>query len=318
MDQTLSWAPHIAEMAKLFQHTEEEKRQIVKNLECSEEGLKEDVEAIMEWFYKQPHLADAGIDPDVVRTFLLINKGSREKAKRRIDNFYKYRGLAPELIQSRIQALSSDQKLWTTFRYAAIPKLYQRKRITIIQLCEPNPSIFLADQVFRNLYMMNDIRVKYDCFQGDIWVVDLKDGKIGHLLRVNPMMAQRSAQIFQDGLGFKVHAIHILNFPSIGQQILSFFRKFVKAKIMDRVMIHSSVEELHEFIPKEYLPKDFGGDSWSMQEYTDICEKELRSEATKQFLLNACNHVSNEKKRPASDCNNYEYMSGTFKKLNID
>ncbi|XP_061723105.1 uncharacterized protein LOC133529411 isoform X2 [Cydia pomonella] len=177
-------------------------RTIEKNLECSEEGLKEDVDAIMDWFQKQPHLVDAGIDPDVVRTFLLVAKGSREKAKRRIDNFYKYRGLAPELIQSRIQALSSNQDLWVTHRYAAILKLYEGRRITIIQLYDPDQSSVSSEQVFRNLYMMSDLRIKYDCFRGDIWVVDLKNATLGHLLRVNPILGQKSAQIFQD-LGSK-------------------------------------------------------------------------------------------------------------------
>ncbi|XP_063388744.1 alpha-tocopherol transfer protein-like [Cydia fagiglandana] len=302
---------------KLFPHTTEERIAIEKYLECSEEGLKEDVAAIMDWFQKQPHLVEAGIDPDVVRTFLLVSKGSREKAKRRIDNFYKYRGLAPELIQSRIQALSSDQDLWTIYRYAAILKLYEGKRIAIVQFFDPDPSSFSAEQVFRNLYMIIDLRVKYDCFRSEIWVVDLKNATLGHLLRLNPMLAQKSAQIFQDGLGFKVHSIHVLNCPSIGQQIISLFRKFVKAKIMDRVMIHASVEALHEFLPKQYLPKDYGGEDCSMQEYTDMYEKELRSDSTKQFLLNACKHVSDEKKRPATDYN-YEFLSGTFKKLDID
>lgn len=49
----------------------------------------------------------------VVENMLVAAKGSIEKAKRRIDNFYKYRGFAPELIQNREKLLSDPDDLWS-------------------------------------------------------------------------------------------------------------------------------------------------------------------------------------------------------------
>lgn len=71
---------------------------------------------------------------------------------------------------------------------------------------------------------------------------------------------------FQEGLALKVFAIHVLNAPSIGQQILSFFKKFMKPKILDRLVLHSNLEELHKALPKECLPRDYGGEDYSMDE----------------------------------------------------
>lgn len=71
---------------------------------------------------------------------------------------------------------------------------------------------------------------------------------------------------FQEGLALKVYAIHVLNAPSIGQQILSFFKKFMKPKILDRLVLHSNLEELHKALPKECLPRDYGGEDYSMDE----------------------------------------------------
>ena len=44
----------------------------------------------------------------------MASKGSLEKAKRKIDHFYKYRSLAPELIQDRSDDLNDpNYDPWT-------------------------------------------------------------------------------------------------------------------------------------------------------------------------------------------------------------
>lgn len=40
----------------------------------------------------------------------------------------------------------------------------------------------------------------------------------------------------------------------------------MKPKVMGRLKVHNSVEELYEHIPKEYLPKDYGGEEPCMEE----------------------------------------------------
>ncbi|KAI8442102.1 hypothetical protein MSG28_005732 [Choristoneura fumiferana] len=152
---------------------------------------------------------------------------------------------------------------------------------------------------------------------GEIWLIDLKNITLGHLLRLNPMVVQRASQMFQEGLALKVFAIHILNAPSIGQQILNFFKKFMKPKLLDRLVLHSNLEELHKALPKECLPRDYGGEDYSMEELKDMYQKEFRTEKTKQYLLKGCKEISDEKKRPGAN-NNEEFLAGTFKKLDLD
>ncbi|CAH2093995.1 unnamed protein product [Euphydryas editha] len=98
----------------LYPHSLEEKEAILKELELKENLIEEDIDAIIEWFYKQPHLAEAPIDRDFVEKILMTVKGSREKAKRRIDHFYKHRSLGQELVQSRKEVLLDPEvELWT-------------------------------------------------------------------------------------------------------------------------------------------------------------------------------------------------------------
>ncbi|XP_031764376.1 alpha-tocopherol transfer protein-like [Galleria mellonella] len=302
----------------LYPYTEEEKQEIRKELGLKESTIQDDIDAILDWFSKQPHLIDAGISRAIIERLLIISKGSLEKTKQKIDCFYKYRYLAPELIQNRERELCDHQKdIWTFIRQAAMPKLYKGNRVSVFKFMESDPCKFNTDALFRNTFMLGDIRLTYDYMLGDIWLLDIKEIGVGHVLRANPITMQKTAQIFQDGMGLRVAAIHVLNAPILGQTVLNFMKQFFKPKIMDRVMIHNSVEELHKYLPKRYLPKDYGGDLPSLEEFKDNYEKEFRSSKTKQYLLDCSKLVSNESKRPGSDIYD-NYMSGSFKKLELD
>lgn len=67
-------------------------------------------------------------------------------------------------------------------------------------------------------------------------------------------------------MGIPMFNIHLCGAPGFLQHLFKIAKSFVKPKIMDRVMFHESVEELHKYIPKKYLPSDFGGEMPSMNE----------------------------------------------------
>ncbi|XP_034827505.1 alpha-tocopherol transfer protein-like isoform X1 [Maniola hyperantus] len=298
--------------------TEAEKLAIRKEVGIKDGIFQEDIDAILDWFYKEPHLADAVIDRDYVEKMLISTRCSREKCKRKIDNFYRYRSYAPELIQTRIEQLSDpDFDPWSFYRQAAIPKLFNGKRISVFQLTDPNPSNLHCEVALRNTIMLGDLRLKYDYMLGDIWIMDLLNATIGHVLRVNLALMQKFTHIVQDGIGWKLYEVHIVNASSFSQHFVNLFKPFVKPKIMERVRFHGNVEELHEFIPKQYLPKDFGGDQPSLDEFKELYRTEIQKPLSKDYLIKCCQQVSNEQKRN-SDAYNEDFIMGSFKKLDID
>ncbi|XP_072934340.1 alpha-tocopherol transfer protein-like [Epargyreus clarus] len=301
----------------LYPYSEEDKQGILKEHGLKESILQEDVDAILEWYYKQPHLSCAPINRDFIERMLVIAKGSREKTKRRIDNFYKYRSLAPELIQSRIKLLDGSTDMWTFYRQAALPIPFQGKRISVVKFCDPDPNNYSTEALFINTLLLGDLRLKYDYIFNDIWIIDFKNACFGHLLRTNPSIVQKSTQIFQDGTGIRVSAIHLMNSPPFIQNVSNFMKQFVKPKIMERVIIHDSISDLHKHIPRRYLPKDYGGDQPSLDDFKDKLEKEIRRGQTKQHLIDACQQISDESKRVGEKFHE-EYLSGSFKKLDLD
>ncbi|PZC72925.1 hypothetical protein B5X24_HaOG210360 [Helicoverpa armigera] len=307
----------VHEIHPMFPCTREDIQEIRRELGLKESTLEEDIDAIIEWFQKQPHLVEAGIDRDFVERMLVVTKGSLEKAKRRIDNFYKYRLLAPEIIQNREKVLSDSEDLWTSYMQVTMPKMFKGHRVSVVKFLTADPSDFNSEVFMRNTFMLADIRMKYDYFLGDIWVLDMKYATFAHLLRLNPNLMQKSAHLFHEGLGLRIHSIHVLNATSLLQHVISFMRQFFSPKIIDRVVVHESLDDLHMSVPKRYLPKDYGGEEAALSEFKDKYEKEIRSTNTKQFLLNCMKMVSNEKKRPNSDINE-EFLAGSFRKLDFD
>ncbi|KAH9636569.1 hypothetical protein HF086_017151 [Spodoptera exigua] len=227
----------------------------------------------------------------------------------------------------------------------SMPKMYKCNRVSVFQLLNPDPSAFSCEAFLRNTFMLGDVRMKHDYFLGDIWIVDMRHATFSHLLRMNPTLMQKAAHLFhltsrnpvdqplssntmplqqpafllkfQEGLGLRIHSIHVLNANSLLQHVVSFMRQFFSPKIIDRVIVHESLDALHMSLPKRYLPKDYGGDEPALAEFKDKYEKEIRSTVTKQFLINSMKMVSDEKKRPNADINE-EYLAGSFRKLDFD
>ena len=51
-----------------------------------------------------------------------------------------------------------------------------------------------------------------------------------------------------------------MNAPSFVDKIVFIIKQGLREKIASRLHVHSSYEDLYKEIPKEYLPKDYGGD----------------------------------------------------------
>ncbi|XP_068623777.1 clavesin-1-like [Battus philenor] len=302
---------------QMFLYTEEDKQAEKKAIGLKDSVLEEDVDATLEWVKTQPHLSEALIERHIVEKFLIAGKGYREKTKKRLDNFYKHRCLSFELIQSRIAALSNPNiKMWSFFRQAVIPKLYNGKRIIAIAF-SPDASALDTEIMYRNFILTFDMRLRYDYMFSDIWILDLNGTGLSHLLRLNPVLLQKVVAMYQESIGIHVKQIHCVNAPIFGHHVVNFMKKFVKPKLIDRIIIHETCESLQQHVPKEYLPKDFGGEQPSLMEFTEQLEREVRSEKTKSVLIDYCKLVSDESKRPREEYDE-ECIVGSFKKLDFD
>lgn len=65
----------------------------------------------------------------------------------------------------------------------------------------------------------------------------------------------------------RVKSIHILNGINLLQHLITFMKQFFSPKILDRVIVHDSLDSLYMHVPKKYLPKDYGGEERSLADF---------------------------------------------------
>ena len=90
-------------------------------------------------------------------------------------------------------------------------------------------------------------------------------------------------------------------------------------KVANRVHVHDTYEDLHKHIPKEILPKDFGGDEMSCDKLNELWKETLKSEESQKIIRDTEKLVSDETKRHESKFNEeYMGMPGSFRRLTVD
>lgn len=76
--------------------------------------------------------------------------------------------------------------------------------------------------------------------------------------------------MLQEGFGTKIKGIHFVNAPSFVEKVVFILKQSLKEKIAKRIHVHSNYDDLQKYIPKDILPKDYGGDQPSVSKLAGI------------------------------------------------
>ena len=77
-------------------------------------------------------------------------------------------------------------------------------------------------------------------------------------------------------------------------------------------------DELYKYVPKKYLPKEYGGENGSIEEISKYWEEKILSYS--EFFKENEKYGTNEKLRVGKpiDFDSIFGMDGSFRKLNVD
>lgn len=109
-----------------------------------------------------------------------------------------------------------------------------------------------------------------------------------------------------------------MNVSPLIETLISWVKPFLKEKIRNRIFVHSNMDTLHNYIPKDVLPEEYGG--------TGGCLKDIQVEWIKKleeyvpWFKEQDDVKADETKRPGKPTNYEDLfgMEGSFKQLNID
>lgn len=283
--------------------------------------IKESVDAVEEWLKKQDHLAGAipYLGRAVIERVYIITKGSVELTKRRLERLLTTRGMMPELCLNR--TVQEFETLWECVNYVPLPKLNpsDQARVMVTQFTTDKLEPFSILTYFRYCFLIGEYRINFDYTPSERFVIDLTNIHLGLLSKLNPIVVKKAEVLCTEGIGTKIKGIHILNAPPFIDKLVFLLKQALREKVANRVHVHDSYEDFYKHIPREILPKDYGGDEPSLSKLNDQWREILKGEEAKKHISDAEKMISDESKRQTAKFNEeYMGMPGSFRKLTVD
>lgn len=284
-------------------------------------SLRESLDILEKWLQKQPHLAEGSkyLSPANLERAFITAKGSVEETKRRLERMFTSRGMMPELCLNRTVEEFKDE--WEVVNYVPLPKICpsDRSRVMVTQFLTEKLEKFSILAYFRLCFMVGEYRLNFDYTPAERFIIDFKNIHIGLLIKINPVVVKKAEVLCTEGIGTKIKGIHILNAPTFVDKIIHLLKQALREKLANRIHVHSTYEDLHKYIPKEILPKDYGGDEESCSKLSEKWKKLLRQEEARKIIQDTEKLVSDETKRHESKFNEeYMGMPGSFRRLAVD
>ncbi|XP_015432586.1 PREDICTED: alpha-tocopherol transfer protein-like [Dufourea novaeangliae] len=304
----------------LIQPSEEMSKQIRVELNEDVTTRDKDVEIIKEWLAKQPHLPKFEDDHRIM-TFLRGSKFSLEKCKRKLDMYFTMRAAIPEFFSNRDVTRPEMRGITKIVQIPPLPGLTKNGRRVIVMrgLDKDHPTPNVAEAM-KLVLMIGDIRLKEEAVgvAGDVYILDASVATPSHFAKFTPAIVKKFLVCVQEAYPVKLKEVHVVNVSPLVDTIVNFVKPFLKEKIRNRIFMHSDMKTLYEYIPKEILPSEYGGDAGPIQAIHDIWMQKL--EEYGPWFKEQESVRTNEALRPGKPKTHDDLfgLDGSFRQLAID
>ncbi|XP_013184161.2 alpha-tocopherol transfer protein-like [Amyelois transitella] len=305
----------------LMQPTGEVWKQIRIELNENVDTRDQDLAHIKEWLKKQPHLPDEW-DEGRIMTFLRGCKFSLEKTKRKLDMYFTMRAACPEFFNDRDITRPEFKELLEKAQGPPLPRITPSgRRVTIARAVDPNVDAAQLVNVFKVALMIGDIRLKEEKegVGGDVYILDAsKAVSPSNLAKVSPALLKKFLICVQEAYPVKLKEVHVVNASPLVDKIVSLVKPFLKQKLRERIFIHTDINTLYEYVPKDVLPEEYGGTGGSLSELCKLWIQKL--EEYGDWFKEQESIKANEALRPGKPTNYDELfgIDGSFRQLSID
>ncbi|KAL0132813.1 hypothetical protein PUN28_000494 [Cardiocondyla obscurior] len=304
----------------LIQPTEEMSKQIQIELNENPATRDKDLEIIKEWLAKQPHLPKFNDDQRIM-TFLRGCKFSLEKCKRKLDMYFTMRAVVPEFFSNRDITRPALQEITKLVHLPPLPGLTKKGcRVIIMRGIDkdcPTPNI---PETMKIVFMIGDVRLKEEehGVAGDVYILDASVATPTHFAKFTPAVVKKFLVCAMEAYPVKLKEVHVINISPLVDTILNFVKPFLKEKIRNRIFMHSDIKTLYDYVPREILPAEYGGDAGPIQNIHDMWMKKL--EEYGPWFAEQEAMKTNEALRPGKPKTQDDLfgLDGSFRQLTID
>ena len=195
-----------------------------------------------------------------------------------------------------------------------VPLLQHTKenyKVCIYQLLNNDANNIVFNDCIKTFFMCCDIRfllpVKSysDIEAGEIIIFDMKNLTFKHLTRIVISTLRLYFKYLQDAHPVRILQLHIINCTPVINKAMMLIKPFMYTKLYNALKFHNvgSLDSLYEYVPREILPKEYGGNEKSMTELKSYWVNILNDHH--DFLMNdeyfALNNDTNQQALRAKD-----------------
>ncbi|XP_049879558.1 uncharacterized protein LOC126376285 isoform X1 [Pectinophora gossypiella] len=287
----------------------------------SSADMKNAVDILDEWMKTQNHFVKKDFSREYLERTIITTKGSVERAKSRLDKVCTLRTLMPHFFGEYDVKEYFKEYYYKYFTHAAMP-----------QMTEDNYRVFVLKNVgskyesrnFLDYYRLFIIFAEYlrahDYANGYIFVMDYTELSLMDFLpKMNPVDLRQALTVLMEGYGVRIKGIHLITQSKFIDGVVAVFKQVLSTKVGERIQVHKDMDSLHKFVPKEILPREYGGEDKSLRELHDAWVEVLSSESHTMYqkMMNAAK--TDESLRQTDKFNDqYMGMPGTFRTLSVD
>ncbi|XP_030031263.1 uncharacterized protein LOC115448099 [Manduca sexta] len=282
---------------------------------------KEDMDAAIdvfeEWLTKQNHFTKKEYPRKYLEITLISLKGSVERAKTQMDRLCTLKTILARFFDIS-DPIVEYRCFKGKFQQALLPRLTKEHHRIYVSRFQCNG--LDADFYFKTLKCATAIceYIKlHDYNDGFIAIADFHAINIvSFLSEVNISDLRQMVTLIMEGYQMRVKAIHLVTESTTIDLLVKLFKQLFSQKIGQRIHTHKSIDTLYDYVPREILPSDFGGEEKSLEELFDHTLEVLGSEENMQDLMEMRRATVVEKMRPKG-FEDYG-MIGTFRSLSVD
>ncbi|KAL1506222.1 hypothetical protein ABEB36_005621 [Hypothenemus hampei] len=282
----------------------------------------EHVNIIKEWLKKQQHLPQLINDTLLIR-FLHTCNFSIEQTKNLIDLFYTLRWHTPEIFTDRDPASPEIQEIFQNFDFIPMPKLSKNnEKIFVYHIKTPDPAKYHFINALKAFFIFADVRMAIEekIPEGEIPIFDMTNFTLKHLTKINLHVLKKYMIYTQEAHPIKLKQIHLINVPSFLDRCMQIVRPFMKSEVGK--MVHTHLPNsctLFDFLPKELLPIEYGGEAGSIQDIKKWWLEKIMEH--RDYINDSSRWAVDESKRTCDNNNSEKKMfglEGSFRSLAID
>ncbi|XP_039752136.1 alpha-tocopherol transfer protein-like [Pararge aegeria] len=281
--------------------------------------LEEAIAILQDWLSKQAHIVRKNYSKDYLERTIILSKGSVERAKMKLDKIATYRTLLPHFFEPIPNA--AKLPVLDLIPIGFLPKMTKdHYRVFWVKNNANKYDSSDISEFYRILVMLCEYLQSHDYCNGILTVFDYRGTNIFEMVKcLNVTEMHQILKIIMDGFGMRIKGIHFISTSKAIETFITLFKQVLSAKVAERIQVHQNIDSLYDYIPKEIMPRDYGGQEKTVSELSRDMSAVLSTENNLKYFKEMQCACTNENYR-REDKFNDQYMGtpGSFRKLAVD